>query len=94
MSIKKFVVILVLSIGVWYVSGIIQAILGILFGSTPVTFFSPTYLVTGYPLAYRVSEYDSNTVAPIIIINISFWLIILLTLNFLYSRRIKGKKRN
>lgn len=66
---KRFFVTLGLSIGVWVISGVIQAITGF---ADYFTVFHRCSL-TGYPIALCISSNDQIKVTLVSIVNVAIW---------------------
>ncbi|TSC88627.1 MAG: Uncharacterized protein G01um10147_123 [Microgenomates group bacterium Gr01-1014_7] len=66
---KKFFIILGVSVGVWILSGILQAFTGF------SDYFTVTQKcsLTGYPIAQCISSNNQTKIALISVINILFW---------------------
>lgn len=66
---KRFFITLGLSVGLWLVSGLIQALVGF---SDYFTVFHKCSL-TGYPIALCISSNDQTKVVLVSIVNIAIW---------------------
>ena len=73
MSKKSFLIILVLSLVVWFLSVVLQGLLGTLFSFNPL---SGGCHVTGYPLAVCDNSYEELPFGYYIL-NIGFWFLVI-----------------
>ncbi|PIZ66488.1 hypothetical protein CO051_03535 [Candidatus Roizmanbacteria bacterium CG_4_9_14_0_2_um_filter_39_13] len=91
MSKKTYIVIGVLSVVIWYISRIVQALVDIIFfDRLSVSFFPSSNVETGYPIALNLNSY--NEIYYIyFIINISFWFVLLLGVRKLIKRTFGSK---
>lgn len=77
MSKKSFVVILGLSVVVWYISRVVQALVEVfVVKNSSISLYPTSISETGYPIARNLSQQD-NIYYFICFINIIFWFIIL-----------------
>ena len=78
MTKKSFVIILVLSVGLWYISRIVQALAEIYIFNRPFISLYPTSNIeTGYPISLNLSSHDSNRYIYYFI-NIALWFLVIL----------------
>ena len=75
MSKKSFVVILILSVVIWYISRIAQALVEMFILNIPsISPYPTSNTETGYPVALNLNE-PNNTIYVYYIINIAFWFL-------------------
>ncbi|MDO8570796.1 MAG: hypothetical protein Q7R97_04395 [Candidatus Daviesbacteria bacterium] len=77
LELNKFIIFLVLSVVVWYISRVIQALVEVfVFKNSSISLYSTSISETGYPIAQNISQTD-NIYYLICAINIILWFIIL-----------------
>jgi len=90
---KSLIVVLVLSIVIWFISGIIQACIELfVYGYIMYSFFGAGCIVTGYPFAVCANEFD-NTHYVYSIINILFWFGVIWCAKLLLFSKRRGKMK-
>lgn len=84
-TLKRFLITLGISVGIWIISGIIQALTGF---SNYFTIFHSCSL-TGYPIALCISSNDQMKIILISGVNIILWFWILHFVFNLFEKRAK-----
>lgn len=88
MSKKAFLIILVLSVVVWYISRFIQSYTAYFFNNGGFSFGSGC-AATGLPVALCINEYDSSKYGYYLL-NIGLWFVIFSVIRKV-SRKVTGK---
>ena len=90
MTIKSFVIILVLSAGLWYISRIVQALAEIyIFNRPSISLYPTSNIETGYPISLNLSSHDSNRYIYYFI-NIALWFLAIFGIQkLLFKKRSK-----
>ncbi|OGH49808.1 MAG: hypothetical protein A3H17_03510 [Candidatus Levybacteria bacterium RIFCSPLOWO2_12_FULL_37_14] len=78
MTKKSFVVILILSVVVWYLSRIVQALMELLILKTAsISPYPTSNIETGYPIALNLSQ-SNTSIYFYYMVNITFWFLLIL----------------
>lgn len=77
MSKKAFIIILVLSVVIWYISRVVQALIEVyILKTSQISLYPSSISETGFPIARNMSQ-SENSYYFICILNIILWFIIL-----------------